>query len=124
MSFSRSIASSIVFGTSPRALHRSTWKASVSRRGCASSTYSSGVFETMPPSQYQRPSISIGGKAGGSAPEAITWRASMRVDVAVEVDEIGARDVDGAERDRHVGRIEQVPVDQRVERARAARLVS
>ena len=32
---------------------------------------SSGVFETMPPSQYQAPSTSIGGNAGGSAPLAM-----------------------------------------------------
>ncbi len=31
----------------------------------------------IPPSQYHSPSISTGGKAGGSAPLAMTWLASI-----------------------------------------------
>src|SRR5215475_7971566 len=38
-------------GTSPCALQRSTWKASVSRRGRLSSTHCRGVLDTRPPSQ-------------------------------------------------------------------------
>src|SRR5208282_793803 len=38
-------------GSSPDALHRSTWKASVSQCEWLSNTHCSGVFEISPPSQ-------------------------------------------------------------------------
>ena len=43
--------SAISPGKSPRALQRSTWNARVSCRGTFSTTHSSGVLETRPPSQ-------------------------------------------------------------------------
>ena len=60
-------------GRSPRALKRSTCTTRPFRSGDWSSTYTSGVFETIPPSQYASPSISTGANAGGSAALAITW---------------------------------------------------
>ena len=51
ISFMRVATAARSVGTSPRALHRSTWNTSVCRRERADSTQSSGVFDTMPPSQ-------------------------------------------------------------------------
>src|SRR6267142_437232 len=51
ISFARRSASARLWGSSPSALQRSIWKASVSRRGRLSSTHCRGVLETMPPSQ-------------------------------------------------------------------------
>ena len=81
MSFSRSLASPRLVGIAPRAANRSTWKIRRARRPGWSSTYCSGVFETMPPSQENSPSISIGGKPGGSAPLAMMWRTSIGISV-------------------------------------------
>src|SRR5262249_44666391 len=51
ISFCRDVPSLRSLGKSPRALHRSTWKASVSWRVSPDTTHCSGVFETSPPSQ-------------------------------------------------------------------------
>ena len=74
-SFCRVLTSSIVTGSAPCALHKSTMKHKVSPCGSSLSTDSSGVFEYRPPSQYRSPSMRTGGNAGGRLPLARTWSA-------------------------------------------------
>lgn len=68
-----------VQGQSPSGFHKWTTITSPLRRGKSSNTASTGVFDRIPPSQYSAPSIRTAGNAGGSAPDAMTWRASNAI---------------------------------------------
>ena len=72
MSFWRLKTSAIVSGSVPVGFHMCTAKITESFRRLSSKTASVGVFDKIPPSQYSSFSIRTGGKAGGSAPEAMT----------------------------------------------------
>src|SRR6266576_5629453 len=63
--------SAIVVGSGPDGFHKCTAKISEFFRGLSSNTASVGVFDRMPPSQYNSPSMRTAGNAGGSAPDAI-----------------------------------------------------
>jgi hypothetical protein len=70
-SLCRLSTSAIVVGSAPDGFH--IWMAKISEflRGLSSNTASVGVFDNMPPSQYNSPSMRIAGNAGGSAPDAM-----------------------------------------------------
>ena len=115
MSFSRVSTSIMSRGRSPRALHRSTWKASVSSRGEASNTHCSGVLETTPPSQKYSPSISVAGNPGGSEPLAMTCSGPIFVSIVSKIDQVARPDMSRADTEPNVVRVYPVEVDQPAE---------
>ncbi len=117
MSFARSSTSFRLAGSSPLALKRSTWTISAFNRGESSSTYQSGEFDTMPPSQYSSPSIVIGGKPGGSAPLARMCSARDVPMTIVEVHRVAGSHLDGAHRQPHRVVVDEIEIDELVERA-------
>src|SRR6266700_5790517 len=83
-SLCRFSTSAIVVGSAPDGFQRCTAKIREYLRGLSSNTASVGVFDRMPPSQYNSPSIRTAGNAGGSAPDA-TFPASGRLIGMIEM---------------------------------------
>src|SRR5258705_9029970 len=104
--------SAIVLGSGPDGFHMWTEKISESLRGMSSNTASVGVFERIPPSQYNSPSTRTAGNAGGSAPDAMMCLTPNLQSAAVEISHLAGSQMSGAHRQARPAVVHQIEIDE------------
>src|SRR5690242_3008477 len=109
------MTSNILRGNSPRALHRSTWKANVSRRGSASTTHLQGRVGHKAAVPVMLAFDLDGRQAGRQRAAGHDVFGSDRIGISIEINEIARPDVHSASAEARSTRVETIEIYQTLE---------